>query len=57
MAGAIRWRYWVEEELQQVRVTCNEQDVLEMAAEGTESQCVSTVCFLLHCIVFPAPNI
>lgn len=29
MAGALHWRHWVGEELQEVRVTCNEQDVLE----------------------------
>lgn len=33
VAGAVHWRHWVREELQEVRVTCNEQDVLE-------SQCV-----------------
>ena len=29
---------WVGEELQEVRVTCNEQDVLETMVEVTERQ-------------------
>lgn len=33
---------WVGEELQEVRVTCNEQDVWETVVEVTEAQCVSS---------------
>lgn len=32
----------VEGGLQEVRVTCNEQDVLETGVDGTESRCVSS---------------
>lgn len=37
VAGAVHWRQWLGEELHEVRVTCNEQDVLETAVEVTES--------------------
>lgn len=33
MAGAVHWRHWRGEELQEVRVTRNEQDVLETVVE------------------------
>lgn len=61
MAGAIHWRHWVGEELQEVRVTCNEQDVLETAVQGAERRFVPSnsgnELFSLHRILLLASNI
>jgi len=37
--GAVRWRHWVSEELQEVRVIYNERAVLETVVEET---CIDT---------------
>lgn len=38
VARAVYWRHWVGEDLQEVRVTRDEQDVLETVVEVTETQ-------------------
>lgn len=49
------------EELQEVRVTCNEQNVLETVVKGTQSHCVSSNTgkdlFLLHHILLAALDV